>query len=97
MATYVTLLKFTDQGVQSVKQTVSRADAAREAASRFGVTLKSIHWTQGQYDVVAVWEAADETAFTAFGLTVAMAGNVPSETLRAFDRNEMSAILAKLP
>ena len=97
MATYVTLLKFTDQGIRTIKQTVSRADAVRENASRFGVTLKSLHWTQGQYDLVGVWEASDETAFSAFGLSVATAGNVRFETMRALDRDEMSAIIAKLP
>lgn len=97
MATYVTLLKFTDQGVRTIKQTVSRADAVREMAGSYGATLKSLHWTQGQYDLVGVWEVTDEKAFAALGLTVATAGNVRMETLRAFDRDEMSAIVSRLP
>ena len=96
MATYVTLVKFTDQGARSIKETVSRADAVKEGASRFGVSLKSIHWTQGQYDLVAVWEAKDEASFMAFGLSIAAAGNVRTETLKAFGRDEMAAIVAKL-
>lgn len=96
MATYVTLAKFTDQGMRSIKDTVSRADAVKEAAGRYGVTLKSIHWTEGQYDVVAIWDAKDEAAFMAFGLVIGSAGNVRTETLKAFSRDEMAAIIAKM-
>lgn len=97
MPTYVALAKFTDQGLRSVKQTVSRADAAREMASTFGVKMDTIYWTQGQYDIVTICEARDETAISAFSLALASAGNVKFETLRAFERDEMAAVLKKLP
>jgi uncharacterized protein with GYD domain len=97
MPTYIALAKFTDQGIRSVRQTVQRADASREVASRFGVKITSIHWVQGQYDVVTVCEAEDEQAISAFGLAVAAGGNVKFETLRAFTREEMAQIVAKVP
>src|SRR3954463_12219617 len=97
MPSYIALAKFTDQGIRSVKQTVSRADAAREMGTRFGVRMQEIYWTQGQYDLVTVLEATDEAAISAFSLAVASAGNVKFETLRAFQRDEMAAILKKLP
>lgn len=97
MTTYVVLAKFTDQGVRSIKETTSRADAAKEMASRFGVKMREIVWTQGQYDLVTLCEGNDETAMTAFGLALASAGNVRFETMRAFTRDEMNAVLAKLP
>lgn len=96
MATYITLSTFTDQGIKSVKDTVKRADAIKEAAGKYGVKLQSIHWTQGQYDVVGVWEAKDELSIAALGLAIGQAGNVSTQTLRAFSRDEMSAILGKL-
>jgi uncharacterized protein with GYD domain len=97
MPSYLGLAKFTDQGIRSVRETVSRADAAREMASRFGVRLQEIYWTQGQYDLVTVCEATDDAAISAFSLALASAGNVRLETLRAFQREEMAAILKKLP
>jgi uncharacterized protein with GYD domain len=97
MPSYIALAKFTDQGIRSVKETVSRADGAREMAARFGVRMQEIYWTQGQYDLVTVCEASDETAISAFSLAVASAGNVKFETLRAFQRDEMASILKKLP
>lgn len=96
MATYVVLSNFTDQGIRSVKQTTKRAEAARAAAKELGVNLREIFWTQGQYDVVAIIDAPDETSLTAFGLTLAGAGNVRSQTLRAFTKDEMEKILTKI-
>lgn len=96
MLTYIVLASFTDQGIRNIKETTRRADAAKEMASRFGVTMREIYWTQGQYDLVTVCEANDEAAISAFGLAVSSAGNVRFQTLRAFTRDEMNAILAKL-
>lgn len=96
MATYIVLGNFTDQGIRNVKDTVKRADAVKEAAKKFGVTMKDIAWTLGAYDMVVTFEAPDDQAVTAFGLAVGSAGNVRTQTLRAYDRNEMTTILAKL-
>jgi uncharacterized protein with GYD domain len=97
MVTYIALASFTDQGARAIKDTVKRADAVRELAGRFGVNMTSIYWTLGQYDVVTVCEAKDEASITAFGLALASQGNVKTQTLRAFSRDEMSAVLSKLP
>jgi uncharacterized protein with GYD domain len=95
MATYVVLCNFTEQGLRAVKDTVSRADAAKEAAARFGAKMKDIWWTQGEYDIVTLMEG-DEQAVAAFGLALAGQGNIKMQTLRAFTRDEMSAVLKKV-
>jgi uncharacterized protein with GYD domain len=97
MATYIGLATFTDQGLRTVKDTTKRADAVKDAASKFGVTVKDIYWTLGSYDVVAVCEAQDDASITAFSLGVGSAGNVRFQTLRALTRDEMNAVLKKLP
>ncbi len=96
MATYVVLATFTDQGIRNVKQTTQRAAAAREAAQKLGVNMREIYWTLGQYDIVTLVEAPDETSLAAFGLSLASAGNVKLETLRALNRDEMEKVLAKM-
>jgi len=96
MASYIVLGKFTDQGARTVKDTAKRADGVKEMGKRFGVEVKSIHWTLGRYDVVTFCEATDETSATAFALALSSAGNVRLETLRAFSRDEMNPILSKL-
>lgn len=97
MATYVVLFNFTDQGIRNVKDTTKRADAFREAARSAGVTVKDMYWTLGQYDIVAIIEAPDEVVVTALGLDLGRAGNVRTQTLRAFSQTDMDAILSRLP
>ena len=96
MATYVALCNFPDQGVRSVKDTTKRADAVREAASKFGAKMTHIYWTLGKYDLVTLIEAPDDAAAAAFGLAISSAGNIRLQTLRAFSQDEMGPILGKL-
>ena len=97
MATYIALSRFTDQGIRSVKDTTKRAAAVKEAAGKFGAKMSQIYWTLGRYDLVTIVEADDEQAATAFMLSIASAGNIRMETLRAFSSEEMGGILGKLP
>jgi uncharacterized protein with GYD domain len=96
MACYIVLCNFTDQGIRSVKDTVSRANSAKEMATKFGVDMKEVYWTEGSFDVVTVLEAKDEQSVLAFGLALGSQGNVKTQTLRAFTRDEVSAILKKI-
>jgi uncharacterized protein with GYD domain len=96
MATYIVLNTFTDQGIRNVRETTSRADAVRDMAKKFGVTVKEVYWTLGSYDVVTIFEAADEQSITALGLAIGSAGNVRTQMLRAFTKEEMKPILSKL-
>jgi uncharacterized protein with GYD domain len=96
MASYIVLCKFTDQGIRSVKDTVNRATAAKEAASKFGVNMKDVYWTEGEYDVVTLLECNDEPSAMAFCMALGSQGNIKTQTLRAFTRDEMTAILKKL-
>ena len=95
MKTYIALCRFTDQGIRSVKDTTKRADAFTEAAKKFGATM-SIHWTAGHYDLVAMIEAPDDESASVFGLSIGAAGNVRTEMLRAFSKDEMNGILGKM-
>src|ERR1700722_7973081 len=96
MSTYVVLSSFTEKGVSTIKDTTKRAEDFKKAAKKAGVTVKELLWTQGQYDLVTVIEAQDESAAMALGLNVAKLGNLRSETLRAFTAVEMEKILEKV-
>ena len=95
MATFIVLGSFTDQGIKTVKQTIERAEAFKQLASKAGATVKDIYWTLGSHDVVAICEAPDDETATAMSLSVASRGNVRSQTLRAFSFDVMKKILAK--
>jgi uncharacterized protein with GYD domain len=96
MANYIVLSSFTEQGIRGVKDTTKRADAVRDLAKKFGVTAKEFYWTLGTWDVVVVFDAPDDASMTALGLAIGAAGNVRTQTMRAFSREEMNGILAKL-
>jgi uncharacterized protein with GYD domain len=96
MATYIALSNFTDQGIRNVKDSTKRADAVKDAAKKFGASMTQIYWTLGHYDLVAIIEAPDDKSATAFALAIGAAGNVRTQTLRAFNREEMNGILGKL-
>jgi uncharacterized protein with GYD domain len=97
MITQIALMNFTDKGLQSVRDSTKRAVAAKEVARKFGVNMREIYWTQGEYDIVCVLEADDEQAIAAFALANAAQGNVRAKSLRAFSAGEMDRILSKLP
>lgn len=97
MATYITLMSFTDQGIRHVKDTTKRAEAFKEAAKKLGVTVKEMYWTLGQYDLVATVEAPDDITGTALGLSLGAQGNVRTQTMRAFGPAEIKQILDKMP
>ncbi len=95
MATFVVLLNFTDQGIRNVKDSPERLNAFRAMAEQMGVSIKSVYYTVGNYDIVTVVEGPDE-AVTAALLKVGSLGNVRSQTLRGFSPDEMKQMISKM-
>jgi uncharacterized protein with GYD domain len=96
MARYVSLIQFTEQGIRNIKKTIKRGEAAMAEAEKMGMKLVEEFWTMGAYDVVALFEAPDDETVSAFVLKNGALGNAKSQTMRAFRREEMEAILAKI-
>ena len=96
MAMYVSLLRFTEQGIRNVKDTIKRAAAATAEAEKMGAKVTDSFWTMGAYDVVLLLEAPNDETVSAFSLKLGSLGNVKSQTMRAFSRKEMESILAKV-
>ena len=96
MASYVCLIQFTDQGIGNIQDTVKRGDAAMAEAQKLGMKIVEEYWTMGAYDGVVIIEAPDDETMSTFILKVGSLGNVQGQTLRAFRRNEMEGILAKI-
>ena len=96
MATFITLVSFTDQGVRSIKESPKRADAFKAMAAKAGASVKSIYWTLGHYDMVVTLDAPDAATATSLNLAVGALGNIRTETLTAFSAEEFGKILGKL-
>src|SRR5205809_5979578 len=96
MPTYVSLIQFTDQGIRNIKDTIKRGDAAMAEAEKLGMKIIEEYWTIGAHDGVVLFDAPDDETMTAFALKVSSLGNVKTHTMRAFRKEEMEGILAKI-
>ena len=96
MARYISLIQFTDQGIRNIKDTIKRGDAATAEAEKMGMKIIEEFWTMGAYDGVVVFDAPDDETMTAFALKVSSLGNVKTQTMRAFRKERMEGILAKI-
>ena len=97
MTTFITLVNLTDQGIRNAKESPNRAAAFAASAGKLGVIVKDIYWTVGHYDAVAIIEGPDDETITSVLLGLGAQGNVRTETLRAFSKEEMSSIVSKIP
>jgi uncharacterized protein with GYD domain len=97
MATFITTVHFTEQGIKAVRDTCARAAAFKAAAEKMGVKVVGAYWTLGAFDGVIVCEAPDELTATAALLHLGSLGSIRTQTARAFDAAEMQKILGLLP
>ncbi len=61
-----------------------------------GAQVKDAYRTMGRYDVAAIVDAPDDVAITSILYSVGSLGNVRTETLRAFSRQETEAALTMM-
>lgn len=97
MATYVALVKFTDQGLRQIKQTTERGKGLVNAAANLGVKVKEIYWTMGAYDALFIAEAPNDETVTSLAVSMGSLGNIRTQTMRAYNAEEMNKILARIP
>jgi uncharacterized protein with GYD domain len=96
MATYISTIEFTEQGIQNIKNSCKRANAFKAAAKKMGIKVHDTLWTLGAFDGVILFDAPDEETATAAMLQLGALGNVRTKTARAFKAAEMEGVLAKL-
>jgi uncharacterized protein with GYD domain len=95
MPHYISLGKWTDQGIKNVKESPKRADAVTALANKLGAKME-IFYTMGRYDIVAITEAANDEIANQLLLEIGRLGNVRTETLKAWTVAEGTKIVAKL-
>lgn len=97
MATYITLLRYTQQGIEKIKEGPTRVDAAKKLFRSMGAELKQFYSVTGRYDAVVISEAPNDETVAKLALAIGSAGNVRTETLRAYTEEEYRKIIAALP
>jgi uncharacterized protein with GYD domain len=96
MPTYITLLRWTDQGIRNVKEAPQRLDAARKAFEDAGGSLTAYYMVLGDYDGVSIGDLPDDEAYARVILAVGAGGNVRTTTLKAFSEQDYRRIVSSL-
>lgn len=93
MALYITLIRWTDQGRKEVATLPDRAGAVTKRVEEAGGKVVGNYVTMGRYDQVAITEAPDDETIAKLALMIAGRGNAVTETLRAFNMDEVRKLL----
>jgi len=97
MPTYITLIRWTQKGMEDVKESPARLDAAKKAFQAVGGEVKDFYLVTGHYDMVMVSEVPDHETGVKLALAIGSAGAVRTETLHAYKEDEYRQIIASLP
>jgi uncharacterized protein with GYD domain len=97
MQTYVFLTRFTEQGIENVRESPARTAEAMEMVESLGGTWEAFFVTMGRYDGLVVAEFPDDEAAARAALALGRGGNVTTETLRAFTLEEFGDLVEAMP
>ncbi len=97
MPTYVTLMKYTDQGIRNIKEAPARLEAAKKLFQSAGAEIKAYYLSLGTYDALAVIEGPNDETAARLALAVGAQGNVRTETMRVFNETEYRKLVSSVP
>jgi len=97
MATYMMLFRFTEKGMEGIKESPQRVQDVKKTFAQLGAEVRDFYMLMGHYDTVFILEAPDDETATKCALAVASRGHVHTETLRAFGEGEFRRMVTELP
>jgi uncharacterized protein with GYD domain len=97
MAKYISLVNYTQKGVENIKDSPNRLDAFKQVCQSMGAKVERFYLTMGRYDLVVIVDAPDPETVAKIILTTASRGAISTETLPAFTEEEYRKIISELP
>jgi uncharacterized protein with GYD domain len=97
MTTHITLVRFTQQGIENIKDSPARLDHVKDAFRASGAEFKAFYSVMGQYDAVVISEAPDVETVAKLALAIGAQGNTRTETLPAFTEDEYRQLIETMP
>ena len=97
MPTYMILIRYTQQGIEGIKDSPARLDTAKDLFKSLGAEIKSFFLTMGKYDVMVISEAPDDETTTKLAVTIGSTGAIRTETFRIFTEDEYRKLISELP
>jgi uncharacterized protein with GYD domain len=97
MPTYMTLIRYTQQGIESIKDSPARLDTAKVLFKSLGAEIKTFYLSMGRFDVIVISEAPDDETATKLSMTIGSTGAIRTETTRIFTEDEYRKLISELP
>jgi uncharacterized protein with GYD domain len=94
---FILSLNWTDQGIRSIKDAPTRAQAASDLARKVGIQIKEVYLTSGDTDLLLIIDAPDGDNVAKFALALGSQGNVRTRTARAWPQSEFQRLISELP
>ena len=97
MPSYLILFSFTQQGVEKIKESPARTEAAKQMIRQMGGEVLAFYGILGsQYDTMFMVKAPNDEKLAEMVLAIAMLGNVRTQTHRLFSEDEFKRIILSL-
>jgi uncharacterized protein with GYD domain len=96
MAVYISLMRWTSQGLGGLPAWRERVEEGEREIERAGGKLIGVYVTLGRFDVVELFEAPDDETASEILMRLHRYGAEHTETLRGFTRDEAEAIIRRL-
>ena len=94
MPTYVSLVKFTQHGLMTMKDKgIERAELVQKNAKAHGGKLLQAYYCLGEYDVVAIWEFPDNRSAMKAAVLNASLGHIQITTMPAVTRDDWKKLV----
>jgi uncharacterized protein with GYD domain len=97
MPTYITLAKFTQKGIEEIKEGPNRLEEAKRTFEAMGAKIKDFYLVTGKYDMLVIVEAQDDETIAKLALIIGSKGTSRTVTFRAFTEDEYRKIIDELP
>jgi uncharacterized protein with GYD domain len=96
MPTYISLIQYTAKGLEGVKDSPKRLDAARKMYEEVGAKLKDFYLVMGEYDIITIADAPNDETMAKLSLLLGSKGNIRTRTQRAFTETEFRKVVSSL-
>jgi uncharacterized protein with GYD domain len=97
MGKYISLVKYTQKGIENIKDSPKRLDAFKQLCESMGARMDAFYLTMGRYDLVVIVDAPNPETVAKIVLTTTSGGAVSTETLQALTGEEYRKIISELP
>lgn len=97
MPTYMSLINYTQKGIENMKESPERLDVAKQVYKSMGAELTAFYLCLGRFDAVVIGESPDDETAMKLAIMIGGAGAVRTESFRIFNENEYRKMIEELP